>query len=227
MKKTILILICVAFLGCEQKDANSLKKKDQLTRMLSIVIDMSGSFEDRLEKGKLSYRLIRSSIGTYFHKYRNQSSLIISTIDSRSKRSIVWQGQAREFGKDFSSEKKFFAHIRKNIDASGSNIYSSLENTITHMLAYPPEIQKTVMVLSDMWDNSKKPRKDEFYQVLTQFKAADGEIAFYFVDQTVVSELKEKLESIGYSSPIVVSSFQRKMPLPNFGRKRKIAGTNK
>lgn len=214
----ILSVLCVLMVGCSKKQhvEEAVFAKDEGQHVVSILLDMSGSFEDLMaERGK-AYSFCLQVIDRYFReKIGTKDRLVISMI-SGSDRALLWEGRPLELRKDFPTAKKFQKFLKEKANVGGSLVHGALTQTVRYMLdddaVVDGKTKTAVFVLSDMLDTSgaqttsdttsRTPKSsiDNVTDALSEYAESGGVIGIYYCDQHLCSAWKDRLKDVGFKS---------------------------
>ena len=120
-----LLSVVIFLTGCEKRRESSqaIFNSDQdVEYVLSVIVDLSGSFEDLMaEKGK-AYEFLLHVVDRYFRdRIGSQDKLMISQI-SANERSLLWEGTPLQLRREFPTPEAFRNLLRSKADPVGSRV---------------------------------------------------------------------------------------------------------
>jgi hypothetical protein len=246
MKRILAIaMVCSSMsLGCgprrEASESASVLQQKESTFQLTLLFDMSGSFEPLMAQQGKAYEFAMHCFDRYFKSRIGMDDEIIIAKIAGSSRALMWQGTPQQLRQDFPSAAAFremltsverkatidtFQSVKDaqgNVFLSGSNVHECIVKTLGYALSEPGiadgRVKSGVFVCSDMLDSSPEPdkTKQEALEALTRFGQAGGVVGLYFVDQTRVGEWRGLLGDAGIKHWRVESEIVSRPILPEF-----------
>ncbi|MCA9077359.1 MAG: hypothetical protein KDA93_20195 [Planctomycetaceae bacterium] len=223
--RTACILFLLLLCGCEarrQSQSNSSTFAHQESQyVLTVLLDMSGSFQHEMTDGGKAHRFNMRIIDRYFRdRLGNNDQLVIAQISGES-RTLLWQGTPLQLRKDFPSATAFGEFLKSKSDPHGSLVHDAIASTVDYILADPNVSNGTaksaLFVLSDLADTSSSPEsKERALQSLAAYGQAGGVVGLYYVDQSLVPEWRTNLRLAGVQESCVEADIVGTPNLPSF-----------
>ncbi len=190
--------------------------------VITIVLDLSGSFEQLMAEEGKGYEFAQAVIDKYFRdRIGTHDQLIIAQI-SAEDRALLWQGTPQELREDFPDAKSFRDFPRKKSNPNGSLVYDAIAKSVDYAMGdfnvANRRAKSAVFVLSDMEDNAPSSVQDKqrLLKVLADYGRVDGVVGFYYVDANLAGEWKRNLRATGIRQWRVESEIVQRPELPNF-----------
>ena len=222
--KTFCLALSIAALltvtGCEKRrESTRALTHDDSKFCMTIVVDLSGSFQQKMAEGGAAHQFCHEVLSRYFKdRIGTEDKLIIAQI-SGTERALLWQGTPQQLRKEFSSPQAFAAFLRSKADPGGSLVHESLARTIEYVLSEPNVANGTaksaLFVLSDMLDTGDRTQAERLGNVMKEFGQHGGIVGMYYVDQSLVAPWREGLRRAGVKDFAVESEIVSKPNLPN------------
>jgi hypothetical protein len=213
--------------GCVRNDTLELAKPfevPELENAMAIVIDTSGSFQDRVETDawemfiNLSRRFFEDSAGS-------ESRLIISQLSADAD-AVLFDGQPSDLRKRFTSPEAFASFLKENSDPSSSRVYEATRKTIDYMNSLDGVTERTrllTVILSDLRDSEgdasiRGNTGHAMLASLEQYQKRGGALALYFVAVDEISRWREVMSRTGFESGyfIIENEITSNPTLPEF-----------
>lgn len=224
MKRTISILFVLLLAGCTPRAPVA---RDQAVVLheprgcvITILLDMSGSFEEKMiDQGK-AYEFCLATIDAYFRdRIGEKDELIIAQI-SGADRALLWQGTPMQLRMDFASPTDLSTFLRSKANSGQSNVFDNMAKSIEYLSSDPDVVsgkaKSAVLVLSDMLDNdpNQYAARERLKRALAEYGKRDGIVGCYFVDQTVVPSCRTFIADTGIRNFIVQAEIVGNPQLP-------------
>ena len=217
---TVLVMCC----GCGQRrqpSATVLADKNQ-DYVVTILLDMSGSFQNMmLENGK-GYKFALQVIDQYFRDRIGEPDQLIIAQISGNDRALLWQGTPQQLRRDFPSASAFRDFLGSKSNPNGSLVHEAVARSLDYMVNDPAVMNgKTkcaLLVLSDMEDNGPRTEdlKSRIMTALKDFGAAGGIIGLYYVNTDYVPKWRSVLKNSDIASYCVEADIVSRPTLPSF-----------
>lgn len=241
MKRFILFgLVFLVGCGAKREEAGTPFQTKDTTYQVTLLFDMSGSFEPLMAEQGKAYHFACQVVDRYFRDRIGMDDEMIVAKIAGSSRALLWQGTPQQLRQDFPTAAAFrdmlLAVERKaTIDTfqevtdeqgnkylAGSNIHQCITNTLDYAISEPGiadgKVKSAVFVCSDMLDSAPDPEKtkQEALESLTRFGQAGGVVGMYFVDQTLVGGWRTLLGGADIKHWRVESEIASRPILPSF-----------
>ncbi len=224
--RTALCLTVVLFCGCEPRrqspaDSSSTFAHQESQYVLTVLLDMSGSFQHEMTDGGKAHRFNMRIIDRYFRERLGSNDQLIIAQISGDSRSLLWQGTPLQLRKDFPSATAFGEFLRSKTNPQGSLVHDAIASTVDYILADPNVSSGTaksaLFVLSDLADTASSPEsKERALQSLAAYGQAGGVVGLYYVDQSLVPEWRTNLRLAGIQESCVEADIVGTPTLPRF-----------
>ena len=204
----------ILLVGCTeyQESEQATFEKDDSQRVISVLIDMSGSFQQMMDTEGKAYAFLLGVIDRYFKQTIGSKDRLIVSIISGNDRSLLWDGRPIDLKKDYPNAAAFHELLKRKADAKGSLVHGAITQTIRYMLEDDDVRSRrtAIFVLSDMMDTSdirlvsgtvvKVPNDsvEKATAALTDFADVGGVIGIFYADQFLCGEWKERLRDCGF-----------------------------
>jgi len=215
----VLLLAC----GCERRRETQPMADvgDDSEFVIAVLVDLSGSFFDKMTNEGEAHRFLLSLLDRYFReRIGTNDQIILAQISGTPDRALLWQGTPMELRKQFASPAKFAEFLRSKADPQGSCVHSALQQTVEYAMSQPNvaarKARSAVFVLSDMLDSTADEAisRARAMEVLGQYGTLGGMICLYFVDQALIPVWQTELGETGLR--FAVTSEIRQPTLPSF-----------
>lgn len=207
MRIGIGLIALFVVVGCESRAPEKPAPvfDQQCDYMLEVVVDVTGSYVDILEKK--GFPLLLATCDHYFAgRVGANDRMVIARIGGTTK-TLLWDGPPMALRESFADAKAFRAFLEQEA-GGGSRVHDSVADAVQYVIDFPGVAkEKTcVMVLSDMDDNFPDADKTRarMLKILGDYAKKGGSVGFYFVDQHFVPGLRRDLASCGFKHPPVV-----------------------
>lgn len=225
----LVIVGCVHLIlaGCVPNSSLELEKPFEVTELenaMAIVIDTSGSFQNRLETDawsmfvNLSQRFFEDSAGS-------ESRLIISQLSADSA-AVLFDGQPSELRKRFSSPEEFATFLKEKSDPSSSRVYDATRQTLDYMNNLDGVTERTRMltvILSDLRDSEgdqaiRGTTGHAMLASLERYRERGGALALYYVAIEETTRWREVMTRAGFEPGyfVIENEINANPKLPDF-----------
>lgn len=216
---TYCIPLALACLTCactpRIETASRLLERQEHEYVVTILLDMSGSFMDLMCEQGAAYAFAMQVIQRYFHdRIGSQDRLVIAQI-SGIDQALLWEGSPHELRRQFPTARDFAAYLRSKSNPGGSAVHKAIHDSVEYVLDKDTG-HSAVFVLSDMIDTGPKDGRQQALQMLEKFARKKGVVALYYVAPELVSEWKADLAKAGFDEFRVESAIVQRPTLPNF-----------
>ncbi len=189
---------------------------------VTVVIDMSASFDTLMAEQGLAYQFLMAVLDKYFQdKVGGHDQLVISRIAATGQ-SLLWQGTAQELREEFPDAASFRDFLKKSANPNGSPIYAALSNSLENAMAdrnvASHRAKLALFALTDMQDNAPDSEiaKERLLKLLKDYAKCDGVLGIYYVDPNLAGEWRLNLAKSGIKEWRVESWIVQRPELPNF-----------
>lgn len=209
--------------GCQRRDttAKSLFVVDQSETSVTLIVDLSGSFQHQMANEGHAYRFIQDLCDKYFlNSLGTNDRLVIGQISGEGD-ALLWEGTPLALRQDFPTPEAFRDFLLARSNSGGSKVTESMVKTLEYLLDRSPTTSSTnraIFVLSDMIENSSEPTMDEkrAVELIGDYSKSGGIVGMYFVHQTLVGRWRENLRQAGVANFFVESDIVSRPTLPSF-----------
>ncbi len=227
----VLGLFSILFLsGCIAKPPQSSDYQPfvpvELDAVLSIVVDLSGSFHDDWQRDGRAHKLFLDLVNQFFAERMGTESKVIIGQISNSDTFVLFDGTPQELTKRFRSPEQLNQFLQENADPKGSKVYRSTQRMfdyLTELNGVTENTQVLTVVLSDMKDSESEPeawRKsgNEMFASLKTYSKTGGGVALYFVADDEKSRWRKLLEQAEFppGSFVIEGQLTETPQLPSF-----------
>ena len=228
---TITFGLCALLLnGCIEKPQQSNVHQPfqpiELDAVLSIVVDLSGSFHDDWRRDGRAYKLFLELVNQFFEDHMGTESKVIIGQISNSESFVLFDGTPQELTRRFRSPEQLNQFLQENADPKGSKVYRSTKRMLDYLAELNGVTEKTrllTVVLSDMKDSETEPetwRKagNEMFNSLKTYSDSGGGVALYFVAEDEKTRWRQLLQKAKFpqGSFVIQGQLTETPQLPNF-----------
>jgi hypothetical protein len=225
MLRKFLLFACGLLLatGCERRrDTQPIAVVDDDPEyVVAVLVDLSGSFLDKITEGGHAHDFLLALIDRYFRdRIGTNDQIILAQISATPDRALLWQGSPLELRKAFPNPRAFADFLRSQADPQGSEVHNALAQTVEYVMTQPSvsnrKAKSAVFAMSDLHDTSSEPvvSRNRAIDVLCEYGKLGGTVCLYFVDQTLVPVWQRELKKTGLE--FTVASEIRRPTLPSF-----------
>jgi hypothetical protein len=213
-----LVLVLPLLFGCQHRIETETHtfSYTKPSRIVSIVIDMSGSFQQLMADNGAAWQFVLLVIDTYFkNSIGSDDRLIISQISGATP--LLWEGRPLDLRRDFPTPGSFRDFL-KSKSTDGSPIHLAVARSLEYeMSVSDPTTKAAMFVLSDMEDNGEKTEamKTRILAALSKFAQQGGAIGLYYVSDPYIEPWKKILQDSGFKEWRVESQIVSHPLLPN------------
>jgi hypothetical protein len=212
---SILLLTCI--LGCQERQTTvePMLGDNKSEYVVTLVVDMSGSFDQMMTEGGYAYQWALRLIDRYFKdRIGNADRLIISQI-SANETALLWEGSPHELRKTFGTPKAFAQFLRERSHPAGSSVHKAIADSIEYMIDRPHQ-RSALFVLSDMSDTGPADGREKAVDMLRKFGQQGGVVGLYYVAPPFVAGWKADLANAGVRESCVESIIVANPRFPSF-----------
>jgi hypothetical protein len=230
MNRRLFLAAAIVFaLGCEGRRERTPPPKlarfapeDKSQRIVTIVLDLSGSFQHAMADDGLAYAFALDALDKYFRSNIDspQDRLILAQV-SGTRKSIIWEGTPFQFRTQF-DRSSFRDYLQKKANPNGSLVYSSIAQTLEYVMRIASirdgKAKSAMLILSDFLENGPDQEK-EAKRLLADLVAHDklgGVGGMYYLDQLEYGKWRPLLDHAGLTDFIVECDFKGHPTLPDF-----------
>ncbi|MDA1016751.1 MAG: hypothetical protein O3A00_20125 [Planctomycetota bacterium] len=224
-KRTAFIatLCLLTITGCGKRrdmaETNTFDRNNH-QHVVMIVMDLSGSFAEKMANDGKAYEFATACVDHYFRKSDPLNDRIILAQISGTERSLLWEGTPIQLRKDFPSADSFRNFLLTKADGGGSLVNRGVTNAIDYLNYHPRygggDAKTVTLILSDMDDTGSSDSERGMNESLAAYARIDGSIGIYFCNQLLVESWKDRLSRAGVQNCIVESEIVGKPELPKF-----------
>lgn len=195
-----------------------------LESCLTVVIDMSGSFEAELSTK--AYPLLMELCGSFFTSGSGTDSRIVICQLSGTEKAVLFEGRPSELRSSFNSPDELADFLRAKSDPRRSQVYKATGKAISYVNNMPrvsDETRLMTVILSDMIDSeSRDPERtkhgNRMLASLRRYQELGGGLALYYVDEDEASRWSRILDKAGFEpgSYVIQSTLVARPQLPRF-----------
>lgn len=196
MNRRLLIVagLAACLASCQRRIASeNVFRSDDGEYVLTIVLDMSSSFQELMAEDGKAWSFVCQVIDKYFRDRIGHSDKLILAQLSASDRALLWYGTPLQLRQEFASGEAFRNWMAGQADPSGSRVYSGIaqavEYTLTDPIVASGQGKAAVFILSDMVDNApgNGESREQAVSALAQVGRSGGVVALYYVDVRMCS----------------------------------------
>jgi hypothetical protein len=223
--RMFLIVGLIAVCGCTPRSPSALEEGFVLHQprgyVLTVLLDLSGSFSDRMVDDGKAWEFLLTVIDEYFkNRVGENDEIIVAQISGNRGRALLWKGTPSQLRSDFSSPEAFGEFIRSKADPNQSNVYDNIAQSVEYLSSDQDvssgKAKSAVLILSDLLDND--PNRDATWQrlqkSLAHYGSQGGVVGCYFVDQQLVPEWNDLLARTGIRTFVVEPDIAGNPQLP-------------
>ena len=223
--KLILIITLSCLVGCapvRKQDSNGFEKTET-EFVVSVLVDLSGSFLSKLAEDGEAYRFILATIEKLGRDRPGEEGRLIVGQISLHPRSILFEGGLNDFRQRFATPQEFANFLKANSNPNGSAVHYSMANSIDYLLnstaVRENDATPAFIVLSDMEDNTtvRAEELERVEELIPKLSEKDGIVALYFVNQRLLSEWQQRIIGCGIQNWRVEADVVAVPDPPNFG----------
>jgi hypothetical protein len=220
----IVMLLMTMTSGCEKRreTADNTFGDDDCRYILTVVIDMSGSFAGRMAEGGEAYAFLRAILDRYAREKVGSGDRLVIAQVSGSDNFLLWEGKPLDLRREFGSADQFRDFLISKADASSSQVYEGMVKVLKYVLANPGvakgRVKSVMFFLSDMDDTepNKAARGQEIRALLKEYGSCGGSLGLYYVDTWRVGPWEKELLKAGIEHHRVQAEIVGKPDLPEF-----------
>jgi hypothetical protein len=204
MKRWFLVF-CVMLTGCQQRaeQSESVFRTDDGEYVLTIVLDMSGSFQEMMAEDGKAWAFVSQVIDRYFRDRLGRNDKLILAQLSANDRALLWRGTPLQLRQEFASASAFRDWLASRSDPHGSRVYEGIVQAVEYTLADPivtgGKGKAAVFILSDMVDTApgSDDARDRAVNALAAIGKQQGVVGLYYVDARLCSVWNRLLGDAG------------------------------
>jgi hypothetical protein len=220
---TTIFLIAFAA-GCEKRreTVESTFGHNESDYVLTIVVDLSGSFINKMAEGGKAYDFTLRVVDRYFRDRIGTNDRIVLAQISGAERALLWEGTPVDLRHEFPNAAAFRSFLVEHATQSGSLVHAAMTSALQHAMTdtrvAKGQAKSALFVLSDMMDNGPVSEESEriLMQELSDYGRCGGVVGLYYVDHPLVAVWKRRLQNAGIKDFCVESEIVAKPALPNF-----------
>jgi hypothetical protein len=224
-KPGILATLLVATLaaGCEKRHeaVDSTFGQIESDYVLTIVVDLSGSFVQKMAEDGKAYDFTLRVVDRYFRDRIGTNDRILIAQISGADQALLWEGTPVDLRHEFPSAPAFRSFLQSHAIQSGSLVHAAMTSALQHVMTdhrvARGQTKSALFVLSDMMDNGGDAESERLLmQELTDYGRCGGVVGLYYVDHPLVAVWKRRLNDAHIKHFCVESEIVAKPPLPSF-----------
>lgn len=187
MYRLAVILFALSLVGCQKRaaDPETVFQAEDSEYVLTIVLDLSSSFQELMAKDGKAWEFVCQIIDQYFRDRIGHNDKLILAQLSASDRALVWKGSPLELRQEFASAEEFHAWISSKADPNGSRLYEGIIQAVEYMKSDPVIAggrgKSAVFILSDMIDSGGDAGREQAISALAEAGKTGG-VGLYYVD---------------------------------------------
>lgn len=228
MQRYLIISACLAacVAGCQRRAGQSgdVLRSDDGEYVLTIVIDMSSSFQQLMAEDGKAWAFVCQVVDKYFRDRIGRSDKLILAQLSASDRTLLWQGTPLQLRQDFESASAFRDWLQSRADPDGSRIHEGIVQSVEYTLSDPivagGKGKSAVFILSDMVDTAPDGFRAQRLaaDALAKVGKNHGVVGMYFVDVKLCHQWRHLLRDAGVPEghAQVEADIVGRPTLPNF-----------
>jgi hypothetical protein len=222
-KSLVTGLCLIVACGCEKRREPQARvtAQDDSEYVIAVLVDLSGSFLDKMTEGGQAHDFMLALIDRYFRdRIGTNDQIILAQISGTPDRALLWQGTPLELRKDFPNARAFSDFLRSKADPLGSHVHNAMTQTVEYVMSQPnvstKKAKSAVFAMTDMLDNGPEPHasRAQAVNVLRDYGQIGGMVCLYYVDQTLIPVWQRELQKTGLAFSI--DSKIRRPKLPSF-----------
>lgn len=237
---SLLIVLALMLVGCQKRRddegeqaarpgrqnksiARSPFVRDECEHVCMIVLDLSGSFKDKMAAKGIAYDFVNRVIAKCFKDRVSCSTdrIVLAGISGTSK-SILWEGTPGQLRRKFANPEAFRDFLYASADPNGSLVNEGLARSIEYLsrmqCVSSGRAKSILLILSDMEDNgpNREATEQRLVNSLVSYLNQRGHCGFYFVSQDPMEHWQARLTAEGF--PLIpILTDKRDLPtLPDF-----------
>lgn len=232
-----LLFLTVVFAGCGRSHSDAPdQQKEHMTptsgknqHVLGIVIDVSDSFKQQLEREDGAFDYVLKVIKAYTRAYpADDGRLVISHIGRTDKGlpALVWEGKPSHLRRSFKTADDFKEFVLKKTSDTVvmTPLYESLGDTVEYVLSHATvqsgRSSADLIIISDMVDtvDVTGQQRQRVTHLLQRFCTRGSNVGVYFADISTTPTVTQLLTQAGYDNPTFSTSIDPFPPVPTFRR---------
>jgi hypothetical protein len=215
------ILLLLAFVpgcgGCQRRDAANASpfQQEASEYVLLIAIDA-----DYVKDNPKAFDFMAYALESYFQERIGSNDQVILAQMSGSKRPLLWQGTPQALRREFADHAAFRKFLLAHAE-SGSRINDGIAESLNYLMrtysVAKGKAKSVALIVSNMIDD--QPAVDESEPRLMESLinyGHRGAMGFYFVDQTRMADIIDKMEKAGFRFYTLEPDFHGRPALPSF-----------
>ena len=227
----LALALLAASAGCSAPEPPAPFRQDEPENLLCVVIDLSGSYADKMTQDGRAYRFLTALCDRFFTDLAGgHNRVVVSQISGRSE-AVLWDGRPERLRQQFPDPAAFRAYLLARADPSRSLVYHSLNETLEHVLLSYPGIEaqsgsegirtrSALVALTDMEDNGPDATENlrRLLGNLRRYAKAGGSVGIYFAGRAEPPQWQRHLRECGFppGRSTVVSDIIQDSPVPTF-----------
>lgn len=237
---SMLIVLALMLVGCQKRRddegeqaarparqnksiARSPFVRDECENVCMIVIDLSGSFKEKMAAKGIAYDFVNRVIAKCFKDRVGSSTdrIVLAGISGTSK-SILWEGSPSQLRKKFANREAFRDFLYANADPNGSLVNEGLARAIEYLsrmqCVSSGRAKSILLVLSDMEDNgpNREATEQRLVNSFVSYLNQRGHLGLYFVSQDPMEHWQARLTAEGFPLVPIVTDKNDLPTLPDF-----------
>lgn len=217
-----LMLMLVSLSGCTPytpPEKGQLLKPNETLDVIVIVVDLSGSFEQRMKTH--GWTFLTTLLKNFKRDLAGEdgTKIILAQI-SGAPQGPIFDGSLRSFGKKLGGSADFHAFLQPYVSQSGSRVFNSIAEAVEYATPFiGPNTRAGVFCLTDMDDNASSPDgEDRLVRAFAAFGKKGGSVGLYWVDLDKVAKWQDHLRRAEVKNFIVESAIMADPTFPSYER---------
>lgn len=204
---TWFFVFLIAFSGCtpraEVAPENSIMLHERHGCVITVLLDLSGSFHAQMVEGGKAHRFFLAILDTYFKDHIGEKDEIVIAQISGADRALLWQGTPMQLRQDFANPQAFQKFLTGRVAPRQSKVLQNFAKAVEYMVSYQDvangKTRSAIFVLSDMRDNDpdRDSARERLKKALETYASTGGVIGCYYVDQDLVNSCRNFLAKSG------------------------------
>jgi hypothetical protein len=215
-----LLGLAAVVAGCTRHDPGGVVvpvQQRDAKYVLAVVIDVSGSFVDRLEDK--AWPFLQRVLRDFYRNRAGEDDVLIIGQISAVPVAPIFEGSPRAFARQFGNAQAFQGLLKSKANPKGSRVHDSVADVAEYALRYSTDQNQTFLcVFSDFEENFPEPKKSEerLVQVLSRFSRPNTAVGLYWVDLRFTTLWERNLQKAGVKNFVVASDIVVDPKLPIF-----------
>lgn len=218
-------LACLS-IACEQRESTTAPAPfagADHEYVLAFVLDMSGSFAERMQEDDgRAYQFFQQVAERFFMNRIGANDRVVIAQLSADERTLLWEGTPGSLMQRFPGPTEFSEFLLTHSHPGGSHVYSAMAETLDYLMAMPgvspTDTRVLTVVLSDMRSEGEDEQegRSEVLASLKEYGKLNGALGLYWVGQERLLEWQQLLTESGVQHFHIESEIVDSPLLPEF-----------